>query len=192
MSVQLTDKQRDLLSAAAQSDDRLLFPPPGLRGGGLIKMVAKLMDAGLVREIPTEDKAMVWRRDNMTKRTFALKLTAAGVKACSATAKANDEARTSKSGDPKKKPQRASNAAVKRSVGSDAQGPREGSKISRVVDLLRQEKGATIDELVKATGWLPHTTRAALTGLRRKGFKIERRDRESGPRSYAIAATESA
>ena len=43
------------------------------------------------------------------------------------------------------------------------------SKISMVADLLRRKGGATLAELVAATGWLPHTTRAALTGLRKKG-----------------------
>jgi hypothetical protein len=35
-------------------------------------------------------------------------------------------------------------------------------------------EGATLDELIKATDWLPHTTRAALTGLRKRGYAIER------------------
>lgn len=55
--------------------------------------------------------------------------------------------------------------------------PRKGSKIAAVVNLLERKRGATLDELVFATGWLPHTTRAALTGLRKKDHKIERRKR---------------
>jgi len=38
--------------------------------------------------------------------------------------------------------------------------------------LLQRDCGATLDELVASTGWLPHTTRAALTGLRKRGFTI--------------------
>jgi len=38
---------------------------------------------------------------------------------------------------------------------------------------------------VAATGWLPHTTRAALTGLRKKGHAIAR-DRVEGVTRYAI------
>jgi predicted ArsR family transcriptional regulator len=53
--------------------------------------------------------------------------------------------------------------------------PREGSKLAAVVDLLRREDDATIDQLADAMGWLPHTTRAALTGLRKRGFEIDRR-----------------
>jgi hypothetical protein len=46
-----------------------------------------------------------------------------------------------------------------------------------VLDLLRREEGATMPELVDATGWLPHTMRAALTGLRKKGHALDRRKR---------------
>ena len=34
--------------------------------------------------------------------------------------------------------------------------------------------GASLNDMVEVTGWLPHTTRAALTGLRHKGYAIER------------------
>jgi len=46
------------------------------------------------------------------------------------------------------------------------------TKKSQVLSLLRREEGATLDEMVTATGWLPHTTRAALTGLRKAGHAI--------------------
>ena len=41
-----------------------------------------------------------------------------------------------------------------------------------VIGLLRRTGGVTIDEMVAATGWLPHTTRAALTGLKKKGHQV--------------------
>ena len=40
--------------------------------------------------------------------------------------------------------------------------------------LLGREDGATLPDLIAATGWLPHTTRAALTGLRKKGHTLEK------------------
>ncbi len=52
-----------------------------------------------------------------------------------------------------------------------------GTKSAAVIALLERESGATLAELVAATGWLPHTTRAALTGLRKKGHVIERSKR---------------
>lgn len=50
--------------------------------------------------------------------------------------------------------------------------PRE-TKIAKVIALLKRKDGATLDEIIGATGWLPHTTRAALTGLKKKGHTIE-------------------
>ena len=53
--------------------------------------------------------------------------------------------------------------------------------------MLRRAEGAKLNELVAATGWLPHTTRAALTGLRKKGHSIEKATRD-GATAYMIAA----
>ena len=52
--------------------------------------------------------------------------------------------------------------------------PKRETKIDKVIALLKRKQGATLDEMVKATGWLPHTTRAAITGLKKKGHTIER------------------
>lgn len=60
-------------------------------------------------------------------------------------------------------------------------------KIDTVLDLLGREQGATLCELVDATGWLPHTTRAALTGLRKKGHVIDKATRDNAT-CYSIAA----
>lgn len=64
--------------------------------------------------------------------------------------------------------------------------PRSGSKIAAVLDLLARNEGASIDEIIGATGWLPHTTRAALTGLRKRGCAIERH-RDASLTSYRVA-----
>ena len=50
--------------------------------------------------------------------------------------------------------------------------PRAGSKLDRILGMLSTDKGATLDELTDATGWLPHTARAALTGLRKRGYDV--------------------
>jgi hypothetical protein len=66
--------------------------------------------------------------------------------------------------------------------------PRPGSKQALLVGLLGREQGATLDELVAATGWLPHTTRAALTDLLRRGYSLHNGPREGGARAYSIQA----
>ncbi len=64
--------------------------------------------------------------------------------------------------------------------------PRQGTKQALVVGLLGREQGATLDELVVATGWLPHTTRAALTDLRRRGYSLHKGPRDGGEKAYSI------
>jgi len=48
------------------------------------------------------------------------------------------------------------------------------NKIDLAKFLLCRSEGASLKDLTDATGWLPHTMRAALTGLRRRGHAIER------------------
>ena len=59
--------------------------------------------------------------------------------------------------------------------------PRPGSKLDRVLGLLRAETGATLAELIAATGWLPHSARAVLTSLRKRGYH-DPRTRRAGRR----------
>lgn len=61
------------------------------------------------------------------------------------------------------------------------------SKIEMVRDLLSRERGATLADLSEATGWQPHTVRAALSGLRKKGHLIDKQQ-QSGAVNYRITA----
>jgi Protein of unknown function (DUF3489) len=65
--------------------------------------------------------------------------------------------------------------------------PRDGSKLALVIELLRRPDGATIVDLTQATGWLPHTTRAALTGLRKRGYTVIRERVSAGNSLYRIS-----
>lgn len=57
------------------------------------------------------------------------------------------------------------------------------SKNQAVLALLNRPEGATLDQIVEATGWLPHTTRAVLTGFKKKGHSI-RSEKVDGVRTY--------
>ena len=61
------------------------------------------------------------------------------------------------------------------------------TKQAQVIALLQRDTGASLNELIAATGWLPHTTRAALTGLRHKGFVLDRDKRADGTTVYRIS-----
>lgn len=65
------------------------------------------------------------------------------------------------------------------------------SKSKQLLLLLERDSGATLEEMTALTSWLPHTTRAALTGLRKKGHVITS-DKVAGVRTYRAAAPEPA
>ncbi len=73
-------------------------------------------------------------------------------------------------------PRTPKTAAV--SVATPATNPAPASKIDQVITLLRREQGATLPEMVAATGWQTHSTRAALTGLRKKGHTLAKDTRD--------------
>ena len=66
---------------------------------------------------------------------------------------------------------------------------RTGSKQAQVIELLQSKVGATIDALVKATEWQPHSVRAAISGLRKAGYTIETKQIEGQKAIYRIVAT---
>jgi len=45
----------------------------------------------------------------------------------------------------------------------EAGAPREGSKTSKVIAMLKREGGTTLEEIMAEMGWLKHTTRAMLS-----------------------------
>ena len=187
MSIKLTDTQLVMLSAAAQREDRCIVAPPNLKGVAVQKIATKLVAAGLAKETKAKPGAQVWRRDDATGQAYALKVTAAGLKAIAVEA-AEPAVEISPPVTGEVPTKITDHEAARIVAGSTAIAmPREGSKLGAVVDLLRREDGATIDQVADAMGWLPHTTRAALTGLRKRGFGIERqkaKDQRAG--AYVI------
>ncbi|MBN9467254.1 MAG: DUF3489 domain-containing protein [Bosea sp.] len=61
--------------------------------------------------------------------------------------------------------------------------PKANTKLGIVLGLLEEPAGASLTKLTEVTGWLPHTTRAALTGLRKRGFQIELQRGSDAPSS---------
>ena len=188
MSIKFTDTQLLTLSAAAQREDRCIAAPPNLKGAAAQKFAAKLVAAGLVEEIKAKPGAHVWRRDDATGEAYALKLTTVGLKTIrveeTEAVDAPAEISPTPGNEGQRKPKNHDGGGASVAPSTVIATPRDGSKLSAVVGLLRREGGATIDQLAAAMGWLPHTTRAALTGLRKRGFGIERRE-EKGERAGA-------
>jgi hypothetical protein len=180
----LTDTQLVLLSSASQREDHLATLPTNLKGGAAKKVINKLQSLGLVVKVPVKRHQPTWRTDE-NERALGLKITRAGLKALGRESSEDDDPDHEEAAPKKRSRKHGSNCASRPETAS-GQGPRSGSKQALIISLLSRAKGATLDQLVAATGWLPHTTRAALTGLRKKGHALAKRENPSGQTVYRI------
>ena len=134
--IQLTDTQTVILSAACARDDGAVFPVTAkLKGGAVGNVCKSLLKLGLIEEIPASDLNTVWRHDEergpITLRATPLAFTTLGI--------TEDQSGTI--------PSESANAPAQR---------REGTKQDMLITMLRAPEGATIAEIVAATGWQAH------------------------------------
>jgi hypothetical protein len=66
---------------------------------------------------------------------------------------------------------------------------RDGSKTARILELLKRPGGATLQELMKMTGWQAHSVRGFVSGTfgKKMGLQVESAKREDGERVYSIS-----
>ena len=71
-----------------------------------------------------------------------------------------------------------------------APGSRDGSKTATILEMLKRPGGATAKELLKATGWQPHSLRGFLSGTigKKLGLTVVSTKGEDGERSYSVKA----
>ena len=168
----LNDLQLVLLSQAAQNETESILPLPEAATQDqerTAKELKSLLRRKLVEEVEITHRAQSWRSDGDLH--FGLQLTNA---AREAFGEGEDSGGVDK--------------AEPELIAAAAPAPRPGSKIAAVITLLQRKQGATLDEMIEATGWLPHTTRAALTGLKKKGHTIAR-DKRGETTCYHISAS---
>lgn len=174
----LSDTQLVILSAAAQREDRNVLPLPGsLRGGAAAKVVGALLKRGLISETTTDSRTKadaalnrIWRND-ADGNAILLHITDAGLAAIGVEPDGSDSAPTGADEAPTAEaPQDAPAAA---DPAPKARTPRTGTKQAKLIEMLRAEGGATIDEIVVETGWQPHTVRGAFAGALKKKLGLE-------------------
>ena len=163
----LTDSQLIVLSKAVAREDGAAVVPPKLNKAAATKIGSSLIGRKLMREIRSKPGMPIWRADE-NGRSMSLVVTRAGRNAIGID-KAVETDRPISDHHP-------AGAA-----------PRAGSKQALVIEMLSKHQGTTLDALAKATGWLPHSTRAALTSLRKRGFAVERIRNETKGSLYRIA-----
>ena len=213
----LSDTQSIILSAAAQRSDGNVLPLPGsLRGGAAGKVVNAMLTRGLVREQVTEtlteaDAALntIWRNE-ADGRAVLLRITPAGLEAIGVEREGGQDDAGTDAADPGPAGEPAAtgpSGATEAAIGSQADRDaaereaapaartaapagktREGSKQALLVDMLKRPEGATIAQIVEATGWQPHTVRGAFAGALKKRLGLTvTSEKVEGTRVYRIA-----
>ena len=71
-------------------------------------------------------------------------------------------------------------------VSTEIKAPKTGTKQAKLISMLSRKSGVTLEKASLELGWQKHTTSATMTGLRKRGYLIERRERDNKPSLYAI------
>ncbi|MCC6008407.1 MAG: DUF3489 domain-containing protein [Rhodobacteraceae bacterium] len=170
--IQLSDAQAVILSAACAREDGAVFPVTArLKGGAVGNICKSLLKRGLIEEVTATDHNTVWRHDEergpITLRATPLAYSTLGI-----------------TDDPEEQPDDPAETTPK----PEPVRRRSGTKQEALIAMLRAEGGATIEEIVAATGWQAHTVRGAMSGALKKklGLTITSEKVEGRGRVYAL------
>ena len=166
----LSDTQAIILSAAAQRPEHIALPlPESLRGGAAAKVIGAMLAKGFLEEVEANmhKGEPVWRETG-DGHGVTLVATDAGLAAIGI------EPDASAAPEPAPK----------------TRTPREGTKQATLIAMLRAPDGATIEEIMAATGWQSHTVRGAMAGALKKklGLEVTSEKVENRGRVYKLPA----
>ncbi|WP_282603058.1 DUF3489 domain-containing protein [Paracoccus sp. PARArs4] len=184
----LSDTQAIILSSAARREDRIALPlPESLRGGAAAKVVGAMLAKGFLQEVDADLRKgePVWRETG-DGHGVTLVATDAGLAAIGVETEDANPAPAGATDAPTE--WAAPDAPTGSEAAPKARTPREGTKQATLIAMLRAPGGATLDEIVAATGWLSHTARGAMSGaLKRKlGLMITSEKVDGRGRVYTI------
>lgn len=164
----LTSHHLALLRTAAARQDHLLACPGELSPRARQALVRKLCQLGYAAAVRATAAQTCWGEDEVGPH--GLQLTPEGLQLIAA--EVSDE--------------KVHPAATPRRRRGGTRRPM--TKQARLLALLQRPEGATLAQLMASTGWLAHSTRAALTRLRQAGHLIIRSTSTHGESTYRIAA----
>jgi hypothetical protein len=164
----LTDTQILILSRAATRPGNLAMPlPEGLHGAAAKMAVNRMITNGWIEEVDANIRRgePLWRETGNSHGTTLIAteagLAAIGIEPVVATASASAR---------KAKPQADAEPSA-----TDTLRPvaiRAGTKQAQIIALLQRPEGASIAEIVAATGWQPHTARGAISCALKKNLGL--------------------
>ena len=162
MNIPMSETQKSILIAAAEHPEhRVDWFPEGVKGGARARVLDSLKNKGLI-EYQGEHPI----------------LSPAGFAALGLPV-------------PAPEPEEAAEPTPSEPAAPDAprtRKTRENTKQARVIAMLYRPEGATLDQLVEATGWQKHSLRGAISLLgKHLGLPIESRKTDTG-RVYTVGA----
>lgn len=184
---QLSDTQALILSAAAQRPAHIALPlPESLRGSAATKVVDVMITKGLLQEVDADLRKdeLMWRETGDGHGT-TLVATEAGLAAIGIETGGKEAAPEGMMASSSEATQDAAGMIDGKAT---PRTPREGTKQARMIAMLRMPAGATIEDLVAATNWAPHTVRGALSGAIKKkmGLTVTSTREEDRGRVYRL------
>jgi hypothetical protein len=185
----LTDSQLVILNIVAKAERPIGKDDlAGLRakGAALARVVAVLIKKDLLKESRAKRGEPFWHR-NESGHAKALAITSEGLAALGIDPGSEEMEPSTQV----KAPSKVAARTPKKPDSTAAPAPRPDTKKARLLELLMTAEGASIDQLTKRFCWQAHTVRAALTGLRKSGYDIER-DSADGVSRYRIVGARKA
>jgi hypothetical protein len=166
----LTDTQLILLSAASQRDDLLFARPATMNPRAADAAMVAVVRRGLAEEVATVRDQPHWHVDR-SLGPIGYRVSARGLAALGLPLDDDSPAVEPRPEDEHRSTQRHGG---NRHPGNRHPGSQPGTKPAVILARVARPEGATIDDLTKATGWMPHSVRAAISGLRKGGLRISR------------------
>ncbi len=146
--------------------------PENLRGGGATKVVGALIAKGYLEEVDAtiRNADAVWR-ETADGHGVTLVATDAGLAAIGIEPDDATIAPAGATDAPTEEP--AADTPTETEAAPKARTLREGTEQAAMIAMLRAPGGASLDEIVGATGWQKHTVRGAMAGTLKKKLGLE-------------------
>ncbi len=172
--MKLTDTKMIILSAAAQRDDGSIHPlPKTLKGGAVTKVTGALLRRGLIAEAPRRNGTAIGETNFAITAEGALAINVEPAECPHLSDTGAQVADGGREAEPAADiPPKAKKAATGRGTAKGPVKVRTGTKQALVVEMLRRPEGATVDQIMEATGWQRHTVRGAFAGALKKKLGV--------------------